>query len=116
MQTNNILHKDYTGLREFYQLKLPLNIDYMIPSNDSVRLLSQFVEEMDLSELYKTYSRVRENQASPRKLLKIMIYAYMNELYSSRRIETACRRDINFMFLLEGSSVPFFSNGFKHYQ
>ena len=106
MQTNNILHKDYTRLREFYQLKLPLNIDYMIPSTDSVRLLSQFVEEMDLSELYKTYSRVRENQASPRKLLKIMLYAYMNRLYSSRSIETACRRDINFMFLLEGSSVP----------
>ena len=35
MQTNNILHKDYTGLREFYQLKLPLNIDYMIPVADA---------------------------------------------------------------------------------
>lgn len=35
-----------------------------------------------------------------------MLYAYMNRLYSSRSIETACRRDINFMFLLEGSPVP----------
>ena len=33
----------------------------MIPSNDSVRLLSQFVEEMDLSDLYMTYSKVKEN-------------------------------------------------------
>ena len=106
MCSNNILHKDYTRLREFYQLKLPLNIDYMIPSNDSVRLLSQFVEEMDLSELYKTYSRVRENQVSPRTLLKIMIYGYMNKFYSSRDIENACLRDINFMFLLEGASAP----------
>ena len=89
-----------------YQLSLPLNIECMIPSNDSVRLLSQFIEEMDLSELYKTYSRIRENQASPRKLLKIMIYAYMNGIYSSRAIESACQRDINFMFLLEGSHVP----------
>ena len=40
----------------------------MIPNNDSVRLLSQFVEEMDLSELYKTYSRVRENQAIATKV------------------------------------------------
>lgn len=40
----------------------------MIPSNNSVRLLSQFVEEMDLSDLYKTYSKVKENQASPQKL------------------------------------------------
>lgn len=106
MRTKNILQKDYTINQKFYQLKLPLNIDYMIPANDSVRLLSQFVEEMDLKDLYSTYSRVRENQVSPRKMLKIMIYGYMNKLYSSRDIENACRRDINFMFLLEDSTAP----------
>ena len=106
MNKTNILHKDYTINRKFYQLKLPINIDYMIPSNDSVRLLSQFVEEMDLSDLYKTYSKVKENQASPRKLLKIILYGYMNKIYSSRDIEKACYRDINFMYLLEDSKVP----------
>lgn len=106
MRIRNILHKDYTINQKFYQLKLPLNIDYMIPANDSVRLLSQFVEEMDLTDLYSTYSRVRENQVSPRKMLKIMIYGYMNKFYSSRDIENACRRDINFMFLLEDSPAP----------
>jgi len=106
MKQTNILHKDYTINQKFYQLKLPLNIDYLIPNNDSVRLLSQFVEEMDLSDLYMTYSKLKENLASPRKLLKIMIYGYMNKLYSSRDIEKACYRDINFMYLLEGSKVP----------
>ena len=91
---------------EGYQLKLPLNIETLIPENDSVRLLSQFVEEMDLTELYSTYSKIRENQVSPMNMLKIMLYGYMNGLYSSRDIETACRRDINFMFLLEGASPP----------
>ena len=71
-----------------------------------MRLLSQFVEEMDLTELYSTYSKIRENQVSPMNMLKIMLYGYMNGLYSSRDIETACRRDINFMFLLEGASPP----------
>ena len=47
----------------------------MIPADDPVRLLSAFVEEMDLSELYDTYDRVRKNQATPRQMLKIMIYA-----------------------------------------
>lgn len=81
MKKVNISHKDYTFNQKIYQLKLPINIEYMIPSNDSVRLLSQFVEEMDLSDLYKTYSKIKENQASPRKLLKIMLYGYMNKLY-----------------------------------
>ena len=106
MNKTNILHKNYIINRKFYQLKLPINVECMIPSNDSVRLLSQFVEEMDLSDLYMTYSKVKENQASPRKLLKIMLYGYMNKLYSSRDIEKACYRDINFMYLLEGSKVP----------
>lgn len=106
MQINKILQKDYTLAQCFYQLKLPINIEYIIPDNDSVRLLSQFVEEMDISDLFRTYFRVRKNTATPRQMLKIMIYAYMNKLYSSRDIETACHRDINFMFLLEDSPAP----------
>ena len=106
MQTNIILHKNYTLNQSGYQLKLPLNIDGIIPEDDSVRLLSQFVEEMDLTDLYSTYERVKENQVSPRQLLKIVLYSYMNGDYSSRSMEQNCRRDINFMYLLEGASVP----------
>lgn len=100
------LHKDYTLNQRFKQIKIPFDVDCMIPVNDSVRLLSQFVEEIDLTELYSTYFRIRENQVSPTNMLKVILYAYMNKLYSSRDIEIACRRDINFMFLLEGASAP----------
>ena len=106
MLLKKILHKNYPANQKVYQLKLPFDIDCIIPDNDSVRLLSQFVEEMDLTELYSTYLRVRENQVPPMNMLKIMLYGYMNGIYSSRDIETACRRDINFMFLLEGASPP----------
>ena len=81
-------------------------METMIPADDPVRLLSAFVEGMDLSELYRTYDRVRKNQASPRQMLKVMVYAAMNGIFSSRDIETACKRDINFMFLLEGMPAP----------
>ena len=78
----------------------------MIPDNDSVHLLSQFVEEMDLTDLYSTYSRIRENQATPRQMLMIVLYSYMNHNYSSRTMEKSCKRDVNFMYLLEGSPAP----------
>ena len=78
----------------------------MIPADDPVRLLSAFVEGMELSDLYQTYGRIKKNQATPRQLFKIMVYASMNRIYSSRDIETACRRDINFMYLLEGKPAP----------
>lgn len=89
-----------------YQLKLPLNLECIISEDDSVRLLSQFVEEMDLTDLYSTYERLRENFISPRTLLKIVLYSYMNGDYSSRSMEHNCKRDIDFMFLLEGAKAP----------
>ena len=100
----NKLQKDYTLNEEGYQLKLPLNIETIIPEDDSVRLLSQFVEAMDLTDLYSTYERI--NSVSPRTLLKIVLYSYMNGDYSSRSMELNCKRNINFMFLLEGAPAP----------
>lgn len=98
------LHKNYSLNQSGYQLKLLLNIETIIPEDDSVRLLSQFVEAMDLTDLYSTYERI--NSVSPRTLLKIVLYSYMNGDYSSRSMELNCKRDINFMFLLEGAPAP----------
>lgn len=100
------LQKDYTASCLYYQIKLPLDIEKNIPSDDPVRLLSAFVEGMELSDLYNTYGKIKKNQVSPRQLLKIVIYAGMNRIYSSRDIEKSCKRDINFMYLLEGKSAP----------
>jgi transposase len=82
-------------------------VDILIPKNDSVRLLSEIMDELDYSALYQDYSRKgRKTVVSPQNLFKIIVYGYMNNLYSSRAIEQACRRDINFMWLLEGAKVP----------
>ena len=104
MLLTKLLQKDYTKNSDGYQLKLPLNLETIIPEDDSVRLLSQFVEAMDLTDLYSTYERI--NSVSPRTLLKIVLYSYMNGDYSSRSMELNCKRDINFMFLLEGYPAP----------
>ena len=104
MLLHKYLQKNYTLNQSGYQLKLPLELDAVIPENDSVRLLSQFVEELDLTDLYSTYERI--NTLSPRTLLKIVLYSYMNGDYSSRSMELNCKRDINFMFLLEGQKAP----------
>ena len=106
MQLNKILQGNYNLFSLNYQIKLPLNIELSIPDDDPVRLINAFVEEMNLSDLYATYERIRKGQASPRHMMKIMIYAAMNRIYSSRDIETACKRDINFMYLLDGMPAP----------
>ena len=90
-----------------FQLVLPLNLEVFIPDNDSVRLVSQIVDELDFRKLNLTYSpKGRNPSLKPRILFSILIYAYMNGIYSSRQIEKACKRDINFMWLLAGKKAP----------
>ena len=36
----------------------------------------------------------------------LLVFAYMNGIYSSREIEKACRNDIRFMWILQNSPVP----------
>ena len=48
----------------------------------------------------------RQKAGVPQATAAILIYSGMNHLFSSRRIETACRRDVNFLYLLEGKPAP----------
>ena len=90
------------------QLKLDeIFAEREIPANDSVRLLDQTVDEMDLSALRSTYKRTgRKPATDPVTMLKILLYANMEGIYSSRDIESACGRDINFIWLLNGVKKP----------
>lgn len=99
-------HVNYTTWEAPYQLSLPLNISFEIPDDDPVRLVKLLTERMNLAPLYATYSRIEKYQASPKQLLAIVIYAAMNQIFSSRRIEESCRRDLNFRYLLEGKPAP----------
>ena len=100
-------HKDYTEFGEPYQLVLPLNLEGLVPDDDSVRLLSHELEDLDYSLLYQAYSAKGRNPAvAPKTMFKILTYAYSQNIYSSRKIETAWRRDINFMWLLAGQKAP----------
>lgn len=85
---------------------LPMNLEIIIPSDESVRLLSAVLEELDYRKLAATYSRLGRIEYSPRLLLKVVLYACCRGIYSSREIERACRENVNFMYLLEGQKTP----------
>jgi transposase len=107
MQKPKSYSKNYTEMGGNYQLVLPFNIEVLIPEDDSVRLLSHILEGLNYDALYKAYSSTgRKPAVEPKILFKILSYAYMNNIYSSRKIELACKRDINFMWLLGGKKAP----------
>lgn len=106
--TNNLKYqKNYTTFQDSYQLVLPFNLEELIPEDDSVRLLSHELEGLNYSELYAAYSsKGRKPVIEPITMFKILVYAYSQNIYSSRGIEKACRRDINFRWLLAGQKAP----------
>ena len=75
------LAQNKKAISQNYQLKLPIDLEIFIPEDDSVRLLSLMMEELDYKKLYEAYSQNRRNPAVPTKILfKILIYAYMNDI------------------------------------
>ena len=90
-----------------HQIGFPIQTPFIPKEDDPVRLLFEVTEGLDYTELYNTYSTLGRNPAiDPAILFRILIYGYMNKLYSSRDIERACNRDINFMWLLQGQKAP----------
>src|SRR5690606_18002515 len=72
-----------------------------------VSALLESVLNQFYTKLYEAYSsKGRKPAVEPKTFFKILTYAYMNNIYSSRLIEQACRRDINFMWLLNGQAPP----------
>jgi transposase len=102
----NYKQTDYTAYETGYQLKLPVETEIFISKDAPVRLLNAIVERMDMSSITRSYSRIGRIEYSPRILLKILLYAYVRRIYSSREIERACRENVHFMYLLEEHPAP----------
>lgn len=84
------------------QLVFALNNEILLPVNTPARLTSAQLEELDYRKLYRAYSaRGRKSKVDPRVLFKVMAYGYQCGIYSSRKLEEACRYRVDFMWLLE---------------
>jgi len=107
MPNKKIIHKNYIDNSNVYRLVLPIETEILIPKDDSIRLLGQILEGLNYEKLYMAYSsKGRKSAVEPKILFKIIAYAYSINIYSSRKIEMACKRDSNFMWLLQGNKSP----------
>jgi len=104
---NNILQVKHNASQSGYQVVMPLDLGIRIDMDDSVRTLIEVTERMDYSELARTYQRQpRASEATLKQMLQIVLLGFMNGMYSTRKIESACRNDIRFMFILGMKRTP----------
>jgi transposase len=77
----------------------PPSLEDMIDANAPVRVVSEVIDRIDMDLIIKKYKGGGTTSYHPRMLLKVMVYAYVNNIYSSRKMEEAVKRDIHFMWL-----------------
>jgi len=105
MQKNNrtkVVFKDYTPNQI---LLLPPSLEEMIDPNHPVRVVNQVIDSLDIDALIKKYKGGGCSSYHPRLMLKILVYGYLTNLYSSRKIEQAVTQNIHFMWL-SGMTYP----------
>lgn len=93
MDTN---FKDYNQQQNWL---FPPSIEELIPADHPVRVVNGVVEQLDLALLTAEYSKDGQPSYHPKMMLKVMVYSYMDNTYSSRKIEKAMRENINYMWL-----------------
>ncbi len=84
---------------------LPPSYDDLVPKNHPVRIVNTIIDHIDISTLEKSYKGGGTSSYHPRMLLKVIIYAYLRNMYSSRKIEQALQENVHFMWL-SGQSKP----------
>ena len=82
-------------------------MDILLPSDESVRLLSEVMEELDYTNLYRAYARRgRKPKTSPPAMFKVLVYGDMEGKFASSEVARACKRDVNYMWLLGDAPAP----------
>lgn len=77
----------------------PIDIEELIPKTHIVRVVDTIIDRLDISEIIGTYKGGGNSAFSPRTMLKVLVYAYLCNIYSSRKIEQSLRENITFMWL-----------------
>lgn len=78
---------------------IPLNLEEMIPQEHLVRQVDEIINRIDTSILDQQYEGGGTSAYHPVMLLKIILYAYSQRIFSSRRIAKALRENIHFLWL-----------------
>jgi transposase len=77
----------------------PPHLGEMIPVNHKVRLVNLVIDGMNIDKILSSYKGGGTSSYHPKMLLKVLVYAYIEKIYSSRMIEKALRENVCFMWL-----------------
>src|SRR3970282_1891226 len=93
---SKIIFKTYTPNQI---LLFPASLEEKIDQNHPVRIVNTVIERINIDSLIRKYKGGGSSSYHPRMMLKVLVYAYLVNLYHSRKIEAALKENIYFMWL-----------------
>ncbi|MBN2256091.1 MAG: IS1182 family transposase [Deltaproteobacteria bacterium] len=78
---------------------LPPSLEEMIPEGHLVRMVNAMIDGIDKRILEAQYKGGGTSAYDPVMLLKVIIYAYSQRIFSSRQIAKELRENVNYMWL-----------------
>jgi len=88
-------------------LLLPPCLGDYLPQNHRARVVSAIIDRLDISDIESGYKGGGTSSYNPRMLLKVIVYAYLNNVYSGRQMEKLLVENIAYMWL-SGMQTPDF--------
>ena len=86
-------------------LLLPPCLGDYLPENHKARVVSAIIDRLDITEIERTYKGGGTSGYHPRMLLKVVVYSYLNNVYSGRKMEQLLVENIAYMWL-SGRQTP----------
>lgn len=80
-------------------MAFPPTLEELIGADHPVRVVNAVLDKVDITALTSQYKAGGTSSYHPRMLLKVLVYAYINNIYSSRKIEEAVSNHIQYMWL-----------------
>lgn len=80
-------------------LLLPPCLGDYLPQNHKARVVSAIIDRLDISDIESGYKGGGTSSYNPRMLLKVIVYAYLNNVYSGRQMEKLLVENIAYMWL-----------------
>jgi transposase len=105
MAKGPVLKPIFKAYQQNQALLLPPSLEELIPLNHPVKVVNEVIGKIDITPLIRQYKTGGTSSYYPGMLLKVLVYAYINNIYSSRKIEEALQQNIHFMWL-SGMSQP----------
>lgn len=89
----------FKAYNQAQSMLLPPSLEELIPAGHPVRIVNKVIDQIDIQPLLKKYKPGGTSSFHPQMLLKVIVYAYITNIYSSRKIEEALMQNIHFMWL-----------------